>query len=90
MSKESHALLEEITQYTNDELARVTKHYDATEEFPTEYVDYFFKCDIFRLLLSQESETEDFYTFIKVIQIVSKQFPSLASILLTQVFKLIS
>lgn len=84
MSKEVHPLFEEIIQYTNDELTQVTKHYDATEEYPTEYVDYFFKRDIFRLLLSEDSETEDFYTFIKIIQIVSKQFPALASILLTQ------
>src|SRR5699024_10808075 len=84
MSKEAHTLLEEITQYTNDALAQVTKHYDATEEYPAEYVDYFFKRDIFRLLLSEHSEAEDFYTFINIIQIVAKQFLSLASILLTQ------
>ncbi|MBZ6527410.1 acyl-CoA dehydrogenase family protein [Aerococcaceae bacterium DSM 111021] len=84
MSEMTHNLLEKITHYTNKELAQVSKHYDATEEFPTEYVESFFKDDIFRLLLSEDSETKDFYTFLKIIQIVSKQFAALGSILLTQ------
>lgn len=78
------ALLQEVREYTNSELADVAQHFDSTEEFPETQLNQFLALDIFRLLLNEEDQGESLQAFMEVIRLVSKEFAAMASILLTQ------
>lgn len=76
--------LEEVEQYTEETLASIARHYDETEKFPHEPMQYFFQNSYFSLLTSNSEE--DLTVFYETIRIVSSKFAALGSILLTQGF----
>lgn len=77
-------IIEAVEEYTNNELAKIARHYDETEVFPTEPLQFFFNKRIFDLITS--TSNDDLAVFLECIRIVSTKFASLASILLTQAF----
>lgn len=77
-------LIEETKEYTTNELNKKAKYFDETSEYPKEYIDYFFKENMFSLLAS--TKNVDLAAFLEIIRIISTKFASLASILVTQGF----
>lgn len=81
METNNHILLKEIEQYSEKILTNEAVYYDKNNIFPKDIIQYFFKQNIFELLLKN---IDDYKDFLQIIKIVSKCFASVGSILLTQ------
>lgn len=78
-------MLEQVRTYSRKELKEVASRYDQTEEFPAEHIQYLIGLGILELMVVAEAErTASYKEFLRIIRIVSKQFPAVGSILLTQ------
>lgn len=79
-------LLQKISDYTHQQLAKVSKEYDSAENFPQVQFEAFLEMDIFRLLLldEEDEQSKNLQTFMEIIRLVSHEFAAMASILLTQ------
>ncbi len=81
-------LLDEVKVYTKNILTPAAQAYDESGRFPSEFLSYFLEQEVFHLLTT-ESAT-DLAALLEIIRLVSTEFASLASILLTQGFYAVS
>lgn len=74
-----------VEDYAQTTLKEVAITYDSNEAFPQVEWDYLRELGVFNLVVEPpESLVASYKAFIRLIRIVSKQFPALGSILLTQ------
>lgn len=78
-------LIQHVTELSSNDLASTVKVYDVAENFPKELLDKVVsETNLLAILLSKEEQPVGFRTFLESIRIISKEFASIASILLTQ------
>ena len=78
-------LTAEVSQYTHTHLAGKAREFDDSQTFPQEHWHYLSKnLRLFDCLITKDAQPRSFRTFLEAIRIISKEFASLGSILLTQ------
>lgn len=78
-------LTEDVYHYTRNHLAGKAREYDNSQTFPEEFWQYLSKeLRLFDYLITKDPQPRSFRTFLESIRIISKEFASLGSILLTQ------
>lgn len=82
-TEKRHDLVVKVAEYSHDELAKVARHYDMSEEFPEKEIKHLFQMEILEKLYAQG---DDFtlHDYLSTIRLICKNFPALGSILLTQ------
>ncbi|MGT2666494.1 acyl-CoA dehydrogenase family protein [Streptococcus rifensis] len=77
-------VLDKVSQFSAEQLADKAADFDKAEEFPDQLLLQFIaETNVFNLLVSEEPEV-GLRTFLEAIRLVSQEFASLASIILTQ------
>ncbi|MFC4710834.1 acyl-CoA dehydrogenase family protein [Enterococcus eurekensis] len=85
MIKNQEKLTAIVENYANTTIREVATQYDASEQFPQAEWDYLVNLGILYMVVEPpESLIPSYKAFIRLIRIISKQFPALGSILLTQ------
>lgn len=79
-----YQLLEEVRQFSTQTLRSVASQYDKSETYPSSEMKMLFDKRILELILGMQVQDECFSHFLEVIRIVSQDFASVGSILLTQ------
>ncbi len=78
-------ILEEATDYIQEEIIGEARKFDMEEEFPVQHFRYFAEeLKIFELITSYPDSERAFRTFLEIIRLLSIEFSSLASIIFTQ------
>lgn len=80
---QSSELIEWITNYSNTELRSAAAYYDQMESFPENHVRKMFDLELLKKLYSLNEELS-YKDYLSIIRKISKNFPALGSILLTQ------
>lgn len=78
-----HELVRQVTDYSHKELAKAARYYDTVDKFPEEQMRQLFHMNVLPSLYKHLNEFT-YHDFLSVIRLVSKNFPALGSILLTQ------
>lgn len=78
-----HELVLKVTDYSHKELAKAARYYDTVDKFPDEQMSHLFKMNILPSLYKNLNDLT-YHDYLSVIRLVSKNFPALGSILLTQ------
>ena len=78
-----HELVRAVTDYSHKELAKAARYYDSVDKFPEEQMRHLFQMNILPSLYKKLNGFT-YHDFLSVIRLVSKNFPALGSILLTQ------
>lgn len=76
-------LIEWISNYSDTELRSAAAYYDRMETFPDNHVKTLFELDLFKKLYSDNHDLP-YKDYLSIIRKISKNFPALGSILLTQ------
>ena len=80
---ESTELIEWISNYSDTELRSAAAYFDRMETFPEDHVRTLFDLELFQRLYS-DNEDLPYKDYLSIIRKISKNFPALGSILLTQ------
>lgn len=78
-----HELVQQVMNYSHKELAKAARYYDTVDKFPEEQMKHLFQMNILPSLYKQLNNLT-YHDYLSVIRLVSKNFPALGSILLTQ------
>lgn len=78
-----HELVLQVTDYSHQELAKAARYYDTVDKFPEEQMIHLFSLAILPSLYKNLNDLT-YHDYLSVIRLVSKNFPALGSILLTQ------
>lgn len=77
-------LLDQIQTYASQTLRKVAKHYDQDESYPAQEMDDLFEMGVLSFLVDKDNRAQGISDFLKTIRIISREFASVGSILLTQ------
>lgn len=78
-------LLEAVERFTKEDLAGKARTFDDEQRFPDAFWEFLVKdLKLFTCLLSEEDQPLSFRTFLETLRLISKEYASLASLLLTQ------
>ncbi|MBO0477723.1 acyl-CoA dehydrogenase family protein [Vagococcus sp. DIV0080] len=80
---EPNELIDWISNYSDTELRSAAAYYDRMESFPENHVKTLFGLELFKKLYSKEDHLP-YKDYLSIIRKISKNFPALGSILLTQ------
>lgn len=84
MERKIEQILHEISEFSSSILKIEAKNFDQTCEYPEAIMKYLFDYKLLHLMLTHNGLNGTFSDLLKLIRIISKNFASVGSILLTQ------